>query len=283
MNCKRAVSAYIACFHKELCIATTAMAEHLASIFGTERDKVNCPFYFKIGACRHGDRCSRMHNKPLFSQTIMFENMYRSIDQIRNAAAAQGLPPPAVPEGDEQYHFEDFYEDVWEEMSKYGEVEEIHICENLSDHLAGNTYVKFRDEDGAQNALKNARGRWYAGRPVKVEYSPVTDFRESRCRPFERRECDRGDYCNFMHIRRLPDDLYYRTHGGGDHQRRRSYGRSFDDFRGISDGRDDRRRFSRPRRRSYGREDKLAQERMNGNGAYEDREPDRKRRRDETT
>ena len=25
------------------------MAEHLASIFGTEKDRVNCPFYFKIG------------------------------------------------------------------------------------------------------------------------------------------------------------------------------------------------------------------------------------------
>ncbi|CAJ0649888.1 16608_t:CDS:2 [Entrophospora sp. SA101] len=30
------------------------MAEYLASIYGTEKDKVNCSFYFKIGACRHG-------------------------------------------------------------------------------------------------------------------------------------------------------------------------------------------------------------------------------------
>ena len=27
-------------------------AEHLASIFGTEKDRVNCPFFFKIGSCR---------------------------------------------------------------------------------------------------------------------------------------------------------------------------------------------------------------------------------------
>uniref|UniRef100_A0A8U7MTL8 U2 small nuclear RNA auxiliary factor 1 n=1 Tax=Corvus moneduloides TaxID=1196302 RepID=A0A8U7MTL8_CORMO len=47
------------------------MAEYLASIFGTEKDKVNCSFYFKIGACRHGDRCSRLHNKPTFSQEAM--------------------------------------------------------------------------------------------------------------------------------------------------------------------------------------------------------------------
>ena len=176
---------------------------------------MNCPFYFKIGACRHGDRCSRTHNKPLFSQTIMFENMYRSVSQIREAAIAQGLPPPEISHEEATYHFDDFFEDVWDEMSKFGKVEEMHVCENLSEHLAGNTYVKFSDEEAAQNALKHSKGRWYAGRPVKVEYSPVTDFRESKCRPFEVGECDRGDYCNFMHIRKLSEDLYYKVRGRG--------------------------------------------------------------------
>ncbi|XP_008561448.1 PREDICTED: uncharacterized protein LOC103581374 [Galeopterus variegatus] len=40
--------------------------------------RVNCSFYFKIGACRHGDRCSRLHNKPTFSQTILIQNIYRN-------------------------------------------------------------------------------------------------------------------------------------------------------------------------------------------------------------
>lgn len=51
-------------------------AEYLASIFGTEKDKVNCSFFFKIGACRHGDKCSRLHNRPTFSQTILLQNLY---------------------------------------------------------------------------------------------------------------------------------------------------------------------------------------------------------------
>lgn len=34
-----------------------AMAEHLATIFGTEKDRVNCPFYFKIGRCRCARTC----------------------------------------------------------------------------------------------------------------------------------------------------------------------------------------------------------------------------------
>jgi len=34
--------------------------------------RVNCSFYFKIGACRHGDKCSRLHNKPTFSQVNLW-------------------------------------------------------------------------------------------------------------------------------------------------------------------------------------------------------------------
>ncbi|CAN6458906.1 unnamed protein product [Victoria cruziana] len=53
------------------------MAEQLASIFGTEKERVNCPFYFKIGACRHKDRCSCLHTKHSISPTLLFSNMYQ--------------------------------------------------------------------------------------------------------------------------------------------------------------------------------------------------------------
>ena len=61
-------------------LSLAIMAEHLASNFGTEKDRVNCPFYFKIGVCRHGDRCSRLHNRPTASQTLLLANMYQSPD-----------------------------------------------------------------------------------------------------------------------------------------------------------------------------------------------------------
>ena len=38
--------------------------------------RVNCSFYFKIGACRHGDRCSRMHNRPTYGQAILLQNLF---------------------------------------------------------------------------------------------------------------------------------------------------------------------------------------------------------------
>uniref|UniRef100_A0A0V0H015 Putative ovule protein n=1 Tax=Solanum chacoense TaxID=4108 RepID=A0A0V0H015_SOLCH len=137
------------------------MAEHLASIFGTEKDRVNCPFYFKIGACRHGDRCSRLHTKPSISPTILLSNMYQRPDSITPGVDAQGNPidPRKI-----QEHFEDFYEDLFEELNKYGEIECLNICDNLADHMVGNVYVQFREEEQAANALKNLTGRFYAGK-----------------------------------------------------------------------------------------------------------------------
>ncbi len=46
----------------------------------------------------------------------------------------------------------------------------------------GNVYAKFRYEDDAEKCLQGLNGRYYGGKLVTPEYSPVTDFRESLCR-----------------------------------------------------------------------------------------------------
>ncbi|GKV34856.1 hypothetical protein SLEP1_g43197 [Rubroshorea leprosula] len=197
------------------------MAEHLASIFGTEKDRVNCPFYFKIGACRHGDRCSRLHTKPSISPTLLLSNMYQRPDMITPGVDGQSNPldPRKI-----QEHFEAFYEDLFEELSKYGDIESLNVCDNLADHMVGNVYVQFREEEHAANALKNLSGRFYAGRPIIVDFSPVTDFREATCRQYEENTCNRGGYCNFMHLKRIGREL--RRQLFGRNRQRRSHSRS---------------------------------------------------------
>jgi splicing factor U2AF subunit len=96
---------------------------------------------------------------------------------------------------------QDFYEDVFEELDKYGEVENLNVCDNVADHMVGNVYIKFRDEDSAARCIQGLANRYYAGRPVNAEFSPVTDFREATCRQYEENTCNRGGYCNFMHIK----------------------------------------------------------------------------------
>ncbi|KAJ9268263.1 hypothetical protein DTO212C5_5591 [Paecilomyces variotii] len=126
------------------------MANYLASIFGTEQDKVNCSFYYKIGACRHGDRCSRKHVKPSYSQTILLPNLYQ------NPAYD---PKNKMNPSQLQNHFDAFYEDIWCEMCKYGELEELVVCDNNNDHLIGNVYARFKYEDSAQAACDALNSR----------------------------------------------------------------------------------------------------------------------------
>lgn len=132
-----------------------------------------------------------------------------------------------------QNDFDLFYEDVFTELASYGEIEEMVVCDNVGDHLVGNVYCQYRLEESAGNAVTSLNNRFYAGkfrlfskksiytsfltrnyigRPLYAELSPVTDFREACCRQHEISECNRGGFCNFMHLkhpsRQLRRELY---------------------------------------------------------------------------
>jgi splicing factor U2AF 35 kDa subunit len=143
----------------------------------------------------------------------------------------------------------------------------------VGDHLIGNVYARFEWETEAQAAVDNLNDRWYAGtwlhrrfctfaernlgRPLYAELSPVTDFREACCRQNENGECNRGGFCNFMHLRAPTKDLVRslqhgqrlerminppKTQGGGGgwEPSRRDRGRSASPRRGGGNAGEDR-------------------------------------------
>ncbi|KAL0015995.1 hypothetical protein SO802_003064 [Lithocarpus litseifolius] len=59
--------------------------------------------------------------------------MYQRPDMITPGVDAHGQPidPRTI-----QSHFEDFYEDLFEELTKYGQIESLNVCDNLADHMA---------------------------------------------------------------------------------------------------------------------------------------------------
>merc|ERR1712056_145726 len=74
----------------------------------------------------------------------------------------------------------------------------------MGDHMIGNVYVKYYHEEDAERALMKLTGRFYSGKLIQAEYTTVSDFREARCRAFHETRCNRGAYCNFMHIKHIP-------------------------------------------------------------------------------
>jgi len=48
-----------------------------------------------------------------------------------------------------QQHFDEFFEDVYGEMSSFGKIEQLNIMGNLGEHMVGNVYVLFDDEEAS--------------------------------------------------------------------------------------------------------------------------------------
>jgi len=67
-----------------------------------------------------------------------------------------------------QKHVEKFYCDMWEELSKFGDLDEVYICTNMADHLTGNVYVKFFEEDDAKKVNPNSSYKFFGASHVCV-------------------------------------------------------------------------------------------------------------------
>ncbi|KAI8839890.1 hypothetical protein BC829DRAFT_403642 [Chytridium lagenaria] len=180
------------------------MADHLASIYGTEKDKVNCSFYFKIGSI-----ADTATDAPVSTSSLPF--LKPSSSQTSTSTLPM-TPHVSWTELQLQEHFDLFFEDMFVELAKFGEVEELNVCDNVGDHLVGNVYVRYKYEEDSAKAVENLNQRFYAGRPLYAELSPVTDFGEACCRQYDNGECTRGGFCNFMHLkvvsRAMKKDLF---------------------------------------------------------------------------
>lgn len=171
----------------------------MSNVYGTEEDKLNCPFYFKIGACRHGEKCTRIHNKPVSSQTILLKNLYQNTREETLLAEGKNLKEEDLINLTK--NFEDFYEDIFVTLMEYGKIEDLNVCDNLGYHLIGNVYVKFSTVEEAKTAVSKLQNKFYDNRTILAEFTPVTDFKDSRCRQYDDGKCTRGAFCNFMHLK----------------------------------------------------------------------------------
>jgi len=56
------------------------------------------------------------------------------------------------------------------------------VCDNIGDHLLGCVYAKYSREDEAMKCMEAVRNRYYDGKVLVPEYSPVTDFSNAKCK-----------------------------------------------------------------------------------------------------
>ncbi|XP_071668858.1 U2 small nuclear ribonucleoprotein auxiliary factor 35 kDa subunit-related protein 2 isoform X2 [Patagioenas fasciata] len=174
---------------------------------GTEKDRANCPFYIKTGSCRFGDRCSRKHNYPTSSKTLLVRGMFITFGMEQCRRDDYDTDASLEYSDEETYQqFLEFYEDVLPEFQNVGKVVQFKVSCNYEPHLRGNVYVQYQSEKDCQAALALFSGRWYAGRQLHCEFCPVTRWKTAICGLFERQKCPRGKHCNFLHVFKNPNN-----------------------------------------------------------------------------
>ncbi|KAK6871961.1 DNA replication complex GINS protein PSF2 [Candida tropicalis] len=189
---------------------------------------VVCSFYTRIGACRHGENCSKKHIRPNSSNTIMLANLYQNpkVKKSNNTDNGSEQLIPASESGktevemaneeepqedkeeksqqqkeveeseddpteeEIQEYFDQFYADVFVHISQMRPIYKLSVCENQNDHLNGNVYVQFFSEEDAGFVNRQLNSEWFNERPVYSELSPVSDFEEAHCRAYDNGGCD---------------------------------------------------------------------------------------------
>ncbi|RUS20421.1 hypothetical protein BC937DRAFT_95259 [Endogone sp. FLAS-F59071] len=105
-------------------------------------------------------------------------------------------------------HFNEWFEDVHTEFSKFGRLVQFKVCRNHSSHLRGNLYIQYATETAAAAALEATQGRWFGGRQLTCEYVPLTKWKVAICGQFDRGQCPKLKLCNYLHPYRNPGGLY---------------------------------------------------------------------------
>lgn len=185
----------------------------------------DCQFWTKVGSCRHGNKCAKTHKKPTRSKTVVFWKIFNNPvrtyfgkgpmskqSEIINDPNNDGFVTIDV-KIDEEYlrkETDRLYQDLFVELSlKFGEVDGIMICGNFNPHIGGNVLVKFKDERIAYKCYQSCNDRWYNGKPMFCDLSPVNHFDDAICKSFSNYgSCERGDKCNLIHPRRPSTDLH---------------------------------------------------------------------------
>lgn len=158
-----------------------------------------CTFFYRIGACRHGDKCSKRHDRPAESKTILLANLYQ------NPKLKDDKPKKSNEQIEKE--FEHFFTDVFKRISQIGEIQDMVVCVNENFHLNGNVYISFTRTWSASEAVMQLNQEWFGGRPVYCELLPVPNLQDANCSEYDTGRCARGENCNFMHIKRPSNEL----------------------------------------------------------------------------
>lgn len=113
----------------------------------TNPRKELCLFFNKVGSCRFGDKCSRNHSRPGISKILLLPHFFNHINLEQSKITEYGNDLLLEFSDVELYRdYEIFFNDVIQELEKFGKIENFRTSQNYEPHLRGNVYVEYQKE-----------------------------------------------------------------------------------------------------------------------------------------
>ncbi|EAY08244.1 hypothetical protein TVAG_404120 [Trichomonas vaginalis G3] len=189
---------------------------HLVDDQQTENDSARhknstniCQIYEKTGACPNDyfpKCCPFKHPIKLMSRCLVFHHLYPNPDYF-----ASFLPKneqTMIKTRNLQSMIDSFFLDVYAEFKQFGNVQDIVIASNLTEHLYGNVYVRFNEPDEALACHKALQGRFYAGRKVTSSLIFFDKLSSLICVSKQSGKCFHGQCCPYVHPLQISRDVF---------------------------------------------------------------------------
>lgn len=154
-----------------------------------------CKFFIKTGACKYGDICINLHEAG--ETDLMVIPNYFKDDVLESGVEITGAEEIKMIK-----RYEKFYEKVIKDFKAVGEVVNFKCCLNANEHLRGNAYVQYSSPEEATKVVECFEKARLCPQSVAVWASSI-------CSLFDRRECPRGQTCNFLHVFRNPENEFF--------------------------------------------------------------------------
>jgi len=158
----------------------------------------------------------------------MYKDSYNKMKNVTKGLEDSLLE---IDESEMQKAYEEFYDDVFSEWSRFGKIVQFKCCNNLQSHIRGNVFIQYENVEAAIMAKVNLDGRFYGGYPLNVNFSLIKDWKQAICayNGPEMTSCPKYSECNFLHTYRNPRNEFPIERRPAERERRPP--RRFDSFK----------------------------------------------------
>ncbi|KAH8377814.1 hypothetical protein KR093_007236, partial [Drosophila rubida] len=183
----------------------------LRRVVETHPDQRLCEFFTRTNGCRYGDACTFNHRRPMLSKVILIRHFFtHPLLQVADTKTeyAKSDEHLELTDRDLRADYDEFFNDVVEELEKFGKIVNFRAVRNTLPHLRGNVFVEYAQERFALRAFVNLQGRYYAARRLNVEFSNLNAWRGAVCGLSLTRKCPKGYNCGYLHMFRNPNNVF---------------------------------------------------------------------------